>query len=343
MNQPPPNKSNSPVTLGRRAALGSAGLATLTAWLARPLQGLADDPPETPPEKPIEQPAEKTNTQPQQPAPPSDTPPPYLDRIGLQLYTVRDQMAEDPATTLKAIAAAGYKQVELMKINRDSLQIAAIARDNGLMVHSGFLDWRTIATPSADGVMPVEQTVEMAERIGLRHVVFGYIDRKSRETADQCKAIAERANQAARRTRDAGMRMAYHNHSFEFAKLPGADKAAYDIFIERFDPQLMDFELDVFWAKLGGRDPLDLMKHLAGRITMLHLKDLKAGVGVIYDEGNVPEDAFQECGDGVIDLPGVMRLGKEIGVQECHVEQDESPAPLESIVQSYQFLSGKKA
>ncbi|MEM6366442.1 MAG: TIM barrel protein, partial [Planctomycetota bacterium] len=172
---------------------------------------------------------------------------PFLDRIGLQLYTVRDQMADNAAATLKAIAKAGYQQVELMSIDSEALQIARMARDEGLMVHSAFLDWRCITTPDNQESFTVDQTIEMAERIGLRHVVFGYIGREDRDTVDKCKRISDRANEAAGKARTVGLRMAYHNHAFEFGKLAGSGQTAFDIFLDRFDPQLMDFELDVFW------------------------------------------------------------------------------------------------
>jgi len=288
-----------------KAAL-TTGLATV---LARPLAALADDLP-------------------------------YLDRIGLQLYTVRNQMQENADTTLSAIAEAGYRQVELMSIDSDAVKIASMARDKGLMVHSAFMDWKAIVTPGAEGVTSVDQTIELAERIGLRHVVFGYIGRDARDTADKCKRIAAAANVAAQKTRGAGMRMCYHNHSFEFGTFEGSELRPSDIFIKEFDPQLMNFELDVFWVKIGGADPIEIMKRLAGRITQIHLKDLKEGVGTIHDESKVPPDAFEELGDGVIEIGQIMKLAKEIGVQECHVEQDQSPAPLESIVQSLQYLTG---
>ncbi|MEM6470189.1 MAG: sugar phosphate isomerase/epimerase family protein [Planctomycetota bacterium] len=301
--------------LARRQWLKRSAAISLAGWLAAPLRSWSDDAAEA-----------KTDL-------------PYLDRIGLQLYTVRDQMAKDPKATLKAVAEAGYKQVELMSVDDASLEIAAIARDHGMRVHSAFINWKCIASPEKNDGIDVAKTIELGERIGLRHLVFGYIDKQSRGTADQCKAIADRANVAAEATRDAGMRMAYHNHSFEFGPFDGGKQNAFDIFIERFDPQLMDFELDVFWAKIGGYDPFDLMKRLAGRITMMHLKDLKPKTPVIFDEGKVPKDAFQECGDGSIDMPAVMRLAKEIGALECHVEQDQSPDPIKSIGQSFQFLS----
>jgi len=325
----------------RRCAAKTLATASLALWLQRPLQGFAA-------EDPTASGSDgdgKTNP-----------PLPYLDRLGLQLYTVRQQMADDPETTLQAVADAGYKQVELMQVNDAAVGLAAIARDKGLIVHSAFIDFNVIAEPTLQGVASVEQTLELAERIGLRHVVFGYIARHQRDTADKCKAIADRANDAARKTREAGMRMCYHNHAFEFAPLeptgqtgddsnPPAQKGkssvtAFDLFTQRFDPQVMEFELDVFWARLAGKNPLELMKRLSGRISQVHLKDLKAGVPVIFDEGKVPRDAFQEIGDGIIDMPDVMRLAREIGVDQCHVEQDQSPAPLASIRESADYLLG---
>ncbi|MFG0287698.1 MAG: sugar phosphate isomerase/epimerase family protein [Rhodopirellula sp. JB044] len=332
--------------INRRSATGLTAAAALTAWLSRPLNALADEgatgdsPEQTAPPTTDKDSAPTADAQPPKPLP-------YLDRIGLQLYTLRNQMSQSPEATLEAVAKAGYWQVELMNLDEEAIRIAGIARDHGLAVHSGFLDFNIITDPKRDGVATLDQTLEIAERIGLRHVVFGYIAKNQRDTADKCKAIADSANAAADKTRSAGMRMCYHNHSFEFQPFAvdsgkGKDAKplnAYDIFIERFDPHQMEFELDVFWAKIGGHDPLEMMRRLAGRISQVHLKDLLSGTPVITDESKVPADAFQELGDGTIDIPAVMRLAKEIGVDECHVEQDQSPAPLDSISQSYQFLA----
>ena len=308
----------------RNAVKASAG-AALATWLSRPLLSFAEQ---------ADQDQTKTDA-----SVVGDLP--YFDRIGLQLYTLRDQMAKAPQETLAAVAKAGYFQVELMNIDESAIELASMARDLGLSVHSGFLDFNAITMPGKEGVATVDRILEIAERIGLRHVVFGYISKDQRNTADKCKAIADRANEAADKTRAAGMRMCYHNHSFEFQSFDDSSSNAFDIFVERFDPQRMQFELDVFWVKVGGQDPLAMMRRLAGRISQIHLKDMKEGTPVITDESQVPEDAFQELGDGVIDMLAVMRLAKEIGVDQCHVEQDQSPAPLDSIVQSYQFLQGK--
>ena len=319
-----------------------AASAALVHWLRQPLIAMSNEPDAS-------RPNAKTRT-----------PLPYVDRIGLQLYTLRNQMSDDPVGTLKAVAEAGYKQVELMDINDEAVQLASIARDNGMSVHSAFLDFNVITEPERKGVASLDSVLEIAERIGLRHVVFGYIAKHQRDTADKCRQISDRANRAADQTRAAGMRMCYHNHSFEFAPFEKAGDAtgdakkhdagknakpltAFDIFMERFDPQKMEFELDVFWVKIGGHDPIAMMKRLAGRISQVHLKDLQKDTPVITDESKVPKDAFQEIGDGIIEMPAVMRLAHDIGVEQCHVEQDQSPDPLKSIRQSARHLYGHQS
>ena len=308
--------------INRRTALSRSVYAGLVAALSRPLQAFAEES--------------------------SNDSLPYMDSIGLQLYTLRGPMGEDREGTLKAVAEAGYRQVELMSIDQDSLAIAAIARDLGMYVHSAFMDFNAIAEPGKPGSLSVDEILDIGQRIGLRHVVFGYIAKHQRDSADKCYAIADRANAAAEKSRSVGLRMCYHNHSFEFAPLKtgNAEKpetTAFDIFTERFDPHQMEFELDVFWAKIGGHDPLGIMRRLAGRISQVHLKDLLADTPVIHDEGQVPKEAFEELGDGTIDMPSVMRLAKEIGVDQCHVEQDQSPDPVASIKQSVTYLKEQSA
>lgn len=266
---------------------------------------------------------------------------PYAKQLGLQLWTVRNQMAEDPKSTLEAIAKAGYQQVELGSVlGMDST--IQIARDLGLQVNSAFFNWETIVRPGADNVPTLQQVIDQANDFGLKHLVFGYIAKGHRETADQIKKIIENANRASEAVTKAGMKMCYHNHSFEFAPLTvdGKETCAYEMFIQEFDPEHMHFEVDVFWVKIGGWDPLKTMKRLKGRVTQVHLKDLLAGSDITYDEGNVPAEAFQELGDGTIDMKKVAKLAKEIGVEHCHVEQDQSPAPLDSIVQSIKYMQG---
>jgi sugar phosphate isomerase/epimerase len=259
----------------------------------------------------------------------------FFKNMGLQLWTVRNQMAAHPAATLKAVKDAGYAQVELMD-SMDSDILVPLAKEHGLEVTSAFINWSSIGEPNPQNVPTVKAIIDKAHKNGLKHLVFGYIGRGHRETADILKATAERANKAAEECLAAGIQLCYHNHSFEFAKLADGG-TGFDVLMDRFDKN-MKFELDVFWVAIGGWDPIETMKKLDGRISQLHLKDLKANTATNHDEGKVPVDAFQEVGNGTLDFAAIIQLGHKIGVQQCHVEQDQSPNPLESIATSHAFL-----
>lgn len=260
----------------------------------------------------------------------------FVKQIGLQLWTVRNQMAADTKGTIKAIADAGYWQVELGDVMKSD-EIIAAANDHGLKVTSSFIDWNVVGNPNALDVASIDRVVEKAKALNLKHLVFGYIGKGHRETSDHYKRHAARANAAGEKCAAAGMQLNYHNHSFEFEKLPDG-KSGFEIFQAEFDPELVKFELDVFWAQIGGLDALQAISQLKGRIAQLHLKDLKKGTPVIYDEGVVPADAFKELGNGIIDMAAILKAGDECGVDQCHVEQDQSPNPIDSIGQSMKHL-----
>ena len=260
----------------------------------------------------------------------------YKETMGLQVYTVRNQLKEDVPGTLEAVADAGYQQVEIGDVV-GAEEVLKAAKDAGLKVTSGFFDWRAMATPDAEGVPSFDTILEATTKAQLRYLVFGYVGKGHRETADQFKLLAERANRAGEKCKAAGVQLCYHNHSFEFGPLPGGT-TGWDVFVQEFDPKLMPFELDVFWAAIGGKDPLEMIRSLDGRICQLHLKDLKAGAGTIHDESKVPADAFQEVGDGVVDWNAVLEAAEATGIAQCHVEQDQSPDAIASIGQSMRYL-----
>ncbi len=253
----------------------------------------------------------------------------YKDTIGLQLWTVRNQMEKDKQGTLKAIADAGYKQIELGDTNT-AAELVPMAKDLGMDVMSSFLNWEAICTPDAKDVPSLDSILEEAHKAELKHLVFGYIGKENRKTADQFKQHAETANKFGEKCNDAGIQLCYHNHSFEFAKIEG-EKTAFDLLMELFDNDCCKFELDVFWAKIGGWDPIETLKKLDGRVTQVHLKDLLKGAEICYDEGQVPNEAFKELGNGTINMAEVLAVSEKIGVELCHVEQDQSPDPIASI------------
>jgi len=263
----------------------------------------------------------------------------YTGNIGLQLYTLRTQMATKPAATLRAVKDAGYAQVELMDVS-DADTMVPLAKEHGLNVTSSFMNWEILGNPSAKNIPTLQATIDKAAKHKLRYLVFGYIGKGHRETADQYKSIADRSNAAGDACNAAGIQLCYHHHSFEFQPLEsGKPTTGFDVFVERFSPELMQFEIDVFWAAIGGHDPVDLLQKLKGRVAQVHLKDLLPGVANIFDEGKVPNEAFKEVGSGTINMAKVIEVAQSIGVGNCHVEQDQSPSPLDSIARSMSYLS----
>ena len=273
----------------------------------------------------------------------------YRDNIGLQLYTLRNPMGEDQRGTLEAVAEAGYKQVEMMDaVTGES--IAADARDLGMDVTSSFMNWKTLVRPDDADAPSEDETLKVAEKLGLKHLVFGYVDHDSRKTADQYKTWCGRANAFGRRCQDAGIQLCYHNHSFEFEPLPVGTvepgeatdeqkaQSGFEMMIQEFDGDLVPFELDVFWAALGGYDPVATLERLKGRVSQVHLKDLAADTPTIYDNSAVPHEAFQELGDGTVEIVACMKAAAAAGAQQCHVEQDQSPDPVASVQQSMRWL-----
>jgi sugar phosphate isomerase/epimerase len=259
----------------------------------------------------------------------------YRKNIGIQLYTLRNELGKDPAGTLKKVAAAGYKQVELYGFPKADAMISG-ARDAGLAIHSAHFEWDSVVNPKDAAMSDFAKILESAKKTGLSHLVIPYLQDGNRKTLDDYRKVAANANKAAAMAKQAGIQLSYHNHNFEFEPKDGG-KSGYDIFMEEFSPD-MKFEIDVFWVKAGGIDPVALIRKLHGRVSQLHLKDLKDGLKLPSYQTSLPNDAFQELGDGIIPMEPVIAAAKAAGVAHCHVEQDQSPDPIASIKQSVDYL-----
>lgn len=258
----------------------------------------------------------------------------YRRNIGLQLYTLRNELQKDTAGTLKAVAAAGYRQGEMFGFPNCDPMIQG-ARDAGLELHSSHFEWDSVVNPKDESYSEFKRILEKAHQIGLTHLVIPYLADQNRRNLDDFRKVAAHANEAAVLAKKAGIQLSYHNHAFEFQPREGG-KTGFEIFISEFGPDLQ-FEVDVFWVKVGGVEPVALLKKLSGRVSQVHLKDLKDGLA-LPAFGSVPADAFQELGDGIIPMEPILAAAKAAGVKHCHVEQDQSPDALASIRQSMAYL-----
>lgn len=261
----------------------------------------------------------------------------YLPTLGVQVWSVRRQLDQDIPGTLRAIKAAGYAQIELMR-TLNAGDFVPHARELGLGITSAFIDWAALAQPTAESPAELERTVRIGRELTLQYLVFGYLGKGTRETIAHLKRHAASANAFGRRCRDAGIQLCYHHHAFEFAPLEDGRTTGWDVLLGEFEPGLVKLEFDVFWAGIAGLDPIRMLRDLRGRVAQVHLKDIAAGTPVMHDEAAVPPDAFRELGHGRLDLRGILAACAETGVAQCHVEQDESPDPLRSIATSFAWL-----
>ena len=200
---------------------------------------------------------------------------------------------------------------------------------------SSHFDWNCVVNPGDDNKISFDQILEAAQQEGLEHLVIPYLVDRNRKTLDDYKAVAENCNKAAVKAKEAGIQLAYHNHAFEFEPKEGG-KCGFDIFVEEFAPE-MKFEVDVFWVQAGNHDPVKMIERLAGRVSQLHLKDLRKGVNLPSYNG-IQKDDFEELGDGMIPMESIIEAASKAGVDHCHVEQDHSPDPLASVKKSLTHL-----
>ncbi|HYN82643.1 MAG TPA: sugar phosphate isomerase/epimerase [Gemmatimonadaceae bacterium] len=240
-----------------------------------------------------------------------------LSRIGLQLYTVRDEMQKNFARTLARVARIGYKEVEFAGYFGNSPRtVRNLLRQYGL------------TSPASHVGFPVlgkewDKTIEDALVIGNRYVICPWIDEKQR-TLDGYKQVAELFNKAGERAKSAGLQFGYHNHDFEFKKLQG--RLAYDLLLEETDPKLVVMELDVFWITNGGHDALAYFTRYPGRFPLLHIKDRDAAGKMV------------DVGKGAIPWRAVLARRGIAGTKHIFVEHDQPGDAFAFISNSYRYL-----
>jgi sugar phosphate isomerase/epimerase len=243
-----------------------------------------------------------------------------LDRIGVQLYTVRDVLQRDFEGTLARIARIGYQEVELAGyMGRTAAQVRDAVRRAGLSAPSAHV-------PLAALGEGWDRVLDDARTVGHRYVVIPWLDEKDRPNLDAYRRIAERLNRAGEAAARAGLRLAYHNHDFEFA--PMENRLPYDVLLESTDPGQVSFELDLYWITKGGQDPLAYFARWPGRFRMVHVKD----------SAGPPEHRMADVGAGTIDWGRIFKHRKEAGIEHCFVERDDPPDPFASVAASYAYL-----
>jgi sugar phosphate isomerase/epimerase len=246
---------------------------------------------------------------------------------GIELYTLRTLLAQDFEGTLRKVGEIGYPKVEFDGyFNRTPAQVRDALAAAGLTAPSAH-----IPLPANDDVW--RRALDDARAVGHQWAVIPWLEVAQRgKTPDDWARFADRLNHLAGLTRAAGLRHAYHNHDFELAPNPAAGGTWLDLLLTRTDPQLVSFEIDIYWVTKAGADPLALLAKYAGRFPLLHLKDASAA----------PERRIVDVGSGTIDWPAVLRAARAQGLQHAFVEHDQPADPLASARASFTYLSSLK-
>jgi sugar phosphate isomerase/epimerase len=247
-----------------------------------------------------------------------------LKRVGIQLYSLRDDARRELERTIADIAAIGYKDIELLgSMNNFGMPPARLRKvldENGLSAPSTHL--------SGNALADLDRQLDDAETLGHRYLVIASLPIEGERTVDDYRRWADRLNDAGRRARERDVWIGFHNHANDFASFGGV--VLYDVLAERTDPDLVRLQLDTGNAAMAGKDPKDYMKRFGARYWSFHIKDVPR-LGAEHDT---------ELGTGAVDFRRLLASIDQIDEKHLFVEQETyDGAPVDNLRRDYEYLS----
>lgn len=250
--------------------------------------------------------------------------------VGIQIYSLRDQIRKDGAPALDFLKEQGFQYVEIGVGNHYGLSkedMRKALKERGLVpiaAHGGYEFLRD----------KTEEAIAEAKFFGLKYMGVAWVSHQSPLDEKQVLEIAEVFNEVGKKCKEAGIQFFYHNHGYEF--YPYKDGTLFDLLMEKTDPELVKYQMDILWVVHPGQNPVELLKKYPDRWTLVHLKDLKKGVKGDLS-GGTSTDNDVVLGTGQVDYPAVLKAAREIGVEFYFIE-DESKDVLKQVPQSLKFL-----
>lgn len=246
-----------------------------------------------------------------------------LQRVGLELYSVRDAMKKDPLGTLSLVHNYGYDDVELLwtfdNFGLSTREMRAALDERGLRAPSAhiapealLLDW--------------QKSLDTAKALDHAYLIVPSLPDDTNGSLDGWRRWADRFNVAGEAARKAGLWLAFHNEPGH--QKPIAGQVPYDLFVERTDPQFVRLQLDVGNMAMGGGDPVRYIEKYHARYASLHIKD------VVADRSH-----DTELGAGTLDLRAILRRWEFADAGPCYIEQEGAADPMDSARKNHYFLS----
>ncbi|MBA3440894.1 MAG: sugar phosphate isomerase/epimerase [Pyrinomonadaceae bacterium] len=249
--------------------------------------------------------------------------------IGLQLYSLREQFANDVPATLDQVRGFGIEYVELAgtyKLPPEKFKAQLDAR--GLKPISGHFPFERLRDQ-------VEDVAREAKTLGLQYVGCAWIPHKASFDEKTCREASAVFNRAGEALAKHNLKFFYHPHGYEFQ--PHGKGTLFDLMMAETKPEFVRYEMDVFWVVHPGQDPVKLLERYGGRFELMHVKDMKKGTptGLLTGRSDVTNDVA--LGTGRMDWPAILKAAQKAGVKWYFIE-DESPTSAEQIPQSLGYL-----
>ncbi|HYW52161.1 MAG TPA: sugar phosphate isomerase/epimerase [Gemmatimonadaceae bacterium] len=245
-----------------------------------------------------------------------------VNKVGVQLYTVRGAMEKEGVDKILArIAAIGYKEVEFAGYyGRSAAQIRAALEANGLTSPSVHVPLQQLTAPD------FPKFVADAKLIGHKWINLAWLAPPDRGSVEKYNSHADALLKAQQVAKAAGITIGYHNHEFEFDPLGNTN--GYEILLERTKGSGVVFEMDLYWMSVAGKDPVSYWTRFPGRFPMVHVKD----------NGGKPGNEIRPVGAGTIDWAALFAKRNVAGIKHFYVEHDNPADPFVSITESYAYL-----
>jgi sugar phosphate isomerase/epimerase len=250
-----------------------------------------------------------------------------LAAFGIQLYSVKEEMAIDPIATMKSLAGYGYNQFEGFDGGKGVLwgmkpiEFKTLMGDNGV----------DFVASHADVFKNLDAQAEQAAEAGLKYLICPWIG--AQKSLEDYKKFATQFNEIGEKLKGHGLKFAYHNHEYTFVSQEGA--MPQDILMDNTDPALVDFEMDMYWVHVAGVDPAAYLAKYPGRFKFCHLKDAEAGTGDLHERGVL-------LGAGEIPYADLIKTSQGLGMEYFIVEQERfvNTTPLEAAEKNATYLKG---
>lgn len=258
--------------------------------------------------------------------------PVFTAEIGIAPYTFRRSFPNGVAETLDTIKSMGFTEIEGGGGGMDAAEYKKLCDDRGLSIPSMGSGYKQI-------VENTQEVIDRAKVYEAKYIMCAWIPHETGNfNFEDAKKAVKDFNAAGKVLAENGLTLSYHAHGYEFRK--HEEGTLLDYLMEQTNPEYVSFEMDIFWIQFGGGDPVKLLEKYGDRWKLMHVKDMKHGIKKDLTGLTDPEHDVT-LGTGQVDIDGVMRMAKKIGIKHYFIE-DESSRILDQIPQSIEYLRSLK-